>query len=511
LASLALGGLQNNGGFTLTHLPASTSVAIDQGDCTATLALSDPDQRGVPRADNAFIPNAPGGNGCDIGAVEGLAVPPVVSFQITGSSVVEANINVLVNVVLTITTPLPVGSPNITATVSDIGGSAISGIDYSVFAPQTVTFPAAGGLPPNTSYTGTVTLTIIDDMLVEASETVNLTINGGVTNATLGTIPNHRVTIIDNDVIPPTTVTPTDTPTNTSTYTPTDTPTDTPTNTSTYTPTDTPTDTPTNTPTDTPTHTPTRTPTDTPTRTPTRTPTNTATITPTRTPTLTPTPNLTPGVRYILSTQLSSALCIESGGVMICRPPGGDPITLPAPTHGTITPGTAAFVAVNEPYIMKSGSPSILEPGGELIYTIRIINPTALAVSNVEVEDTMPAAVEIISAGATSGAVQADGQRIVFRQSALAAGGRIDITVVTRVREGRFDTIANHACLTSSGNATQRCADVNFTSVTCLPCTGEVPNRYQFLRVMLSLLAGLLVCTVCAAGWRYLRPCRRSR
>ena len=50
--------LANNGGFTLTHLPRHTSLAVDQGPalgCPAT------DQRGQPR---------PAGAACDIGAVE---------------------------------------------------------------------------------------------------------------------------------------------------------------------------------------------------------------------------------------------------------------------------------------------------------------------------------------------------------------------------------------------------------------------------------------------------------
>lgn len=104
--------------------------------------------------------------------------------------------------------------------------------------------------------------------------------------------PTATATVTDTP-----TATVTNTPTTTPTYTPTSTATDTPTNTPTSTPTDTPTNTPTSTPTDTPTNTPTSTPTDTPTATatdtPTSTPTNTAvppTDTPTSTPTNTPVP-----------------------------------------------------------------------------------------------------------------------------------------------------------------------------------------------------------------------------
>ena len=62
-----LGPLQNNGGRTLTHIPLAGSPAIDQGTISPLLF----DQRGRRRtADIRSVPNALGGNGTDIGAVE---------------------------------------------------------------------------------------------------------------------------------------------------------------------------------------------------------------------------------------------------------------------------------------------------------------------------------------------------------------------------------------------------------------------------------------------------------
>lgn len=57
-ASLALGPLGNHGGWTPTHLPASSSFAIDRASTPQCLPL---DQRRLPR---------PGGVRCDVGAVE---------------------------------------------------------------------------------------------------------------------------------------------------------------------------------------------------------------------------------------------------------------------------------------------------------------------------------------------------------------------------------------------------------------------------------------------------------
>jgi CSLREA domain-containing protein len=65
--SADLGPLQNNGGPTETKLPAPKSPVIDQGH--AELGVTT-DQRGHPRTVDTAVPNPPGGDGTDIGAVE---------------------------------------------------------------------------------------------------------------------------------------------------------------------------------------------------------------------------------------------------------------------------------------------------------------------------------------------------------------------------------------------------------------------------------------------------------
>jgi hypothetical protein len=62
-----LGPLQDNGGPTFTHALLADSPAIDAG----TNSGLDFDQRAQPRTiENPAIPNAPGGDGTDIGALE---------------------------------------------------------------------------------------------------------------------------------------------------------------------------------------------------------------------------------------------------------------------------------------------------------------------------------------------------------------------------------------------------------------------------------------------------------
>ena len=67
-----LGPLADNGGSTLTHLPMPGSPALDRAssDLLGILGLTT-DQRGLPRLfDDPGTPNAPFGDGTDIGAVE---------------------------------------------------------------------------------------------------------------------------------------------------------------------------------------------------------------------------------------------------------------------------------------------------------------------------------------------------------------------------------------------------------------------------------------------------------
>jgi hypothetical protein len=67
-----LGPLADNGGPTLTHLPALTSPAIDAGIANALAT----DQRGFSRTvDQATVANAAGSDATDIGSVELEAVP----------------------------------------------------------------------------------------------------------------------------------------------------------------------------------------------------------------------------------------------------------------------------------------------------------------------------------------------------------------------------------------------------------------------------------------------------
>jgi uncharacterized repeat protein (TIGR01451 family) len=153
------------------------------------------------------------------------------------------------------------------------------------------------------------------------------------------------------------------------------------------------------------------------------------------------------------------------------------------------------LLVIDEPYLLKIGGPPVAGPGTIVTYTLRVINPTDDTALQVRVDDMMPIALTILEATATSGQVQVDGQNVNFSQAALAAGGRVTITVVTRVREtGEFNEIVNEACLTSQRNQSPSCAQMRFIRASEIPDTGESPD---YLRWLLPALIGPVLMIGC--------------
>jgi predicted outer membrane repeat protein len=105
-----LGALGNNGGKTPTHTLLAGSPAIDKGTAAVvplaenTLPPLTADQRGMPRPfDNPSIPNAPGGDGSDIGAVE-LQAPTAANVSLAGR-VLDGSGNPVRNALVSMTDP----------------------------------------------------------------------------------------------------------------------------------------------------------------------------------------------------------------------------------------------------------------------------------------------------------------------------------------------------------------------------------------------------------------------
>lgn len=180
-------------------------------------------------------------------------------------------------------------------------------------------------------------------------------------------------------------------------------------------------------------------------------------------------------------------------------PPSGPPVTStstvtvrepnPNPTPGTNDDddgggsppgqqvGQPPTLALVDPFITKSVNPPFAIPGESATWTITISNPGSIAINNVQVTDTMPAEVEILSVSATAGSVSHSGQTVSFSIGSLAPGQSVTITVQTRVRDNVAVPfiITNQACMTSTEHPDARCASATLTSVGQLPATGQSP------------------------------------
>ena len=115
-----LANLADNGGFTLTLLPATGSSAIDTADDTKCPTI---DQRGTARPQRLH---------CDIGAVEVVATPPPVATPVS----VTTPVNVRIPITLIGTDVNPGGPFTYTPTKPFHGGVAISG-NIATYTPDT--------------------------------------------------------------------------------------------------------------------------------------------------------------------------------------------------------------------------------------------------------------------------------------------------------------------------------------------------------------------------------------
>lgn len=175
-----LGPLQDNGGPTLTMKPAGASPVVNAGDPTFTPPPAT-DQRGFARVSGGII---------DMGSVELNA--GTMQFSVAAQGVNEDAGNAEVTVTRTGGAD---GAASVQVTVDGTSTTTGGGTDYT-FAGTTVNFGDNDATPQ------VFNIAIVDDGDVEPSETIVLTL-ATPTGATIGAPATHTVTILDNDVLPP--------------------------------------------------------------------------------------------------------------------------------------------------------------------------------------------------------------------------------------------------------------------------------------------------------------------
>jgi subtilisin family serine protease/Ca2+-binding RTX toxin-like protein len=190
--NVALSGTATNG-TDYTTIP--TTVTFAAGSSTAVVNLNVIDDTIVEGAETATL-TVTSGTGYTVGTSASAIVniadndPPQVSVVATDANAAETLLGTTPNpgqYTLTRTGPT---TSSLTVNVA-LSGTATNGTDYTTI-PTTVTF-AAG------SSTALVNLNVIDDTLVEGTETATLTVTSG-TGYTVGTSASAIVNIADNDL-----------------------------------------------------------------------------------------------------------------------------------------------------------------------------------------------------------------------------------------------------------------------------------------------------------------------
>ncbi len=174
---------------TIVTFPANSNT-------TQTVTLTIVDDAIVETSEDIVLNLQNPTNGATIGSnatttitITDNDINPVVSFNASSITVNESagTVTIDVNIIDQNTSPTTVDVVLGTSTATDV-------LDFNYTSPTTVTFPA------NSNTAQTVTLTIIDDAIVELSEDIVLSLQNPTNGALLGTNDSYTVTITDNDV-----------------------------------------------------------------------------------------------------------------------------------------------------------------------------------------------------------------------------------------------------------------------------------------------------------------------
>ncbi|MBA3708609.1 MAG: hypothetical protein H0W83_07320, partial [Planctomycetes bacterium] len=189
--NFSLGGSASAGA---DYVSTASPLIIPAGSISAPITLTITDDTLNELNETIVVTMGMASNATPAGATVHTATildndaPPTVQFTSANQSAGEATGS------MTVTAQLSAASGQTVTVPFTIGGTATGGgTDYSISA-SPITIPAG-------STAGTATISIVDDALNEADETVIVTM-GTPTNATLGATTQHTATITDNDGLP---------------------------------------------------------------------------------------------------------------------------------------------------------------------------------------------------------------------------------------------------------------------------------------------------------------------
>ncbi len=134
---------------------------------------------------------------------------------------------------------------------------------------------------------------------------------------------------------------------------------------------------------------------------------------------------------------------------------------------------TAQLTVLQGPTLNKSFSPATIAPGGASVLSISVVNPTGVAINNINVTDNLPSGVTVASpanlTNSCGGSVAASaGSTSVSLTGGTVAGANIcNITVnATATSVGNYNNLIPAGALTSTGgtNANPAQADLNVST-----------------------------------------------
>jgi uncharacterized protein len=135
-----------------------------------------------------------------VGTTATAATFPTYTFTITGGSTPTVNLSLSSNTGTEAGTTAITATATLSATVATnqtvnlaVTGTNITAGDYTL-SNTVITIPSG-------TTTGTVTFTVVDDVLVESTETATLTISNPSAGISLGGTTTQNITITDNDVV----------------------------------------------------------------------------------------------------------------------------------------------------------------------------------------------------------------------------------------------------------------------------------------------------------------------
>lgn len=167
-------------------------------------------------------------------------------------------------------------------------------------------------------------------------------------------------------------------------------------------------------------------------------------------------------------------------------------------------------VALDQPYIIKFAAPAFIQPNGEVTWAIQVLNPTSQAATNLVITDILPPQLEVLSATSTRGTpvISAD-NRITLRVSRLNAVDSLTVTVRTRLRSGLSPSpvLSNNACLRTTQQPQEQCAQAPVFRIDQLPFTGESPWEAR----RLFIIAALVLSIGAVATWVVSRSHKRTQ